>query len=162
VSPYVVLHVFGSDISAVKAWELIDWCRLKGADEFTLHAIIAQGASEATLAPFDEAAAPYQLPAASRRHLTAPLGSDLVTATKLWSLTPGTTTALRQAFPQGPFDYFPSDAWFEDLEIYREHELMLGIVTHEHEGVLRVTPEERAELDHLGFAYRDRGEWVEY
>jgi len=38
--------------------------------------------------------------------------------------------------PAGP------DRWREDLTIYRQGELVIGLVSHEQEGVLRLTPQE--------------------
>jgi hypothetical protein len=51
-----------------------------------------------------------------------------------------------------------TDAWFEDLEVYRDGELMFGIITHEHEGVVGVRDEELARLDARGFRYRGAGQ----
>jgi hypothetical protein len=65
------------------------------------------------------------------------------------------------AFARGPFRYEPSGAWYEDPVLFRKGEMMLGIVTHESEGVLLVNAAERAELDSLGFTYRTKGEWVD-
>jgi len=156
-----VLHVFGSDFTPEEAWDLVGWCHMKGATEFTLTGLVTQGAPTTAFAPFDDAAAPYKLPAASRRHLTGRPDS-LVYDCELWQLTPETIAALPLAFPHGPFTYQPSDAWFEDLELYRDGELMLGFVTHEAEGVLRITPEERKELENQGVVFRRDGEWVGY
>ena len=45
---------------------------------------------------------------------------------------------------------------------YREGELMLGVVSHEGEGILRVTPEERQSLERDGFPFRVSGRYVGY
>jgi len=99
----------------------------------------------------------------TRPHLSGPPDISHTFATPRWSLGPETVAALRLAFPRGPFDYYPgTDAWFEDLEVYRDGELMFGIITHEHEGVVRVRDEELARLDARGFRYRGAGQWVGY
>ena len=158
-----LLHVFGSDFPEERGWDLVAWCLTSGANEFTVGAIVSDGQPQTALEPFDQAAAPYRLPEQARRHLSGPPSGDLVFPTPLWALTPATLSALRLAFPRGPFDYYPvGDAWFEDLEVYAGGELMLGIITHEHEGVLRVTSHQRAQLDIQGFPYRMTGEWVGY
>jgi len=158
-----VVHVFGSDYPGDRAWDLLAWCHEAGADEFTVAAIVSPGFSQTALEPFDRAAAAYRLSDGPRRHLSGPPDSPLTFATPLWSLGPETVVALRLAFPRGLFDYYPgTDAWFEDLEVYRGAELMFGIITHEHEGVVRVRDEELVQLDAYGFRYRAAGQWVGY
>ena len=153
-----VLHVFGADLDPEKAWELFAWCLIRGADELTLHAIVMQGGSTKELEAFENLAAADRLADAARPTMNS------YTAEKrpLWRLTPATLGALRLAFPRGPFEYFPSDAWYEDPILYRDGEIVLGIITHESEGVLIVSAEERDELDLLGIVYRPDGEWVGY
>jgi hypothetical protein len=158
-----VLSVFGEDLPDDKAWHLLEWCHSRGADEFTLFGIVCEGSSDAPLREFDRLAKPFRRSRASRRHLSGPAGKGLIYETDLFELNSETISALRVAFPQGIFDYYPaSSAWFEDLEVFRAEEMMLGVITHEHEGVLRVSPEERALLDKAGIAYRLKGEWVGY
>ena len=45
---------------------------------------------------------------------------------------------------------------------YRHGELILGVVLHEGEGILRVTSEERQLLERDGFPFRISGEYVGY
>ena len=154
-------HVFGKDLDLEGQWRLLDWCLEQGGDEFTVDAIVCDGGSDAQLQPFDQLVASHKRPRAVRRHLSGPPNQGLTYETDLWRLNRETVDALRIAFPRGPFDYFPEgDAWFEDLEVYRAGELLLGVITHEHEGVLRVTAAERADLDARGIPVRDSGEWV--
>jgi hypothetical protein len=165
-NPSIVLetvHVFGKDLGLEGQWRLLNWCLEHGADEFMIGAIVCDGGSDAQLRPYDEMVKPHQLPRAVRRHLTGPPNQGLSYETDLWKLNRITLNALRVAFPRGPFDYFPEgDAWFEDLDVYRGGELLLGVITHEHEGVLRVTSSERADLGARGIPFRDSGEWVGY
>ena len=52
--------------------------------------------------------------------------------------------------------------WLEDLTLYRRGELMLGIVSHESEGILRVSHEERQLLEQGGFLFHAYGPCVGY
>jgi hypothetical protein len=44
--------------------------------------------------------------------------------------------------------------------LYRWSEIMLGVVSHEAEGVLRILPDEQRLLDEAGIPYRLKGESV--
>ena len=77
---------------------------------------------------------------------------DLVRDTQLWTLNAGSIGALRETLPGGLFEYDPlHDAWFEDPVIYRDGELLLGVLSHEAFAVLRVTDLEAALLAGAGF-----------
>ena len=109
---------------------------------------------------FDGAMTPFRLPNAPRRHLTDYQDGQFV---KLWKLTSASLAALQAFLSEGIFTYqSDEDAWLEDLTLYRHGELMLGIVSHEAEGILRVTPEERQSLERDGFPFRAAGAYVGY
>ena len=156
-------HVFGADIDPSAGWRLVDWCLEAGADEFAVAGIGTGDSNAEAFRAFDAVADPFRRPSQPRRHLSGPSASDLVFATDLWALNAITLLALRVAFPRGIFDYYPgADAWFEDVEIYRKGELLLGVITHEQEGVLRISNGERADLLSRGFVLREAGKWVDY
>jgi hypothetical protein len=157
-----LLHIFGEDLPPNRGWELLDWCHASGADEFTIYAIESGEHPEIVFEPFDLAVSAFKRPPAPRRRLSWRPDEEPVAETELWALTPETLAAIHYAFPRGPFDYYPTDGWFEDLWVYRAGELMLGIITHEQEGVLRVTQQEKHELKRLGFPFRDTSRYVGY
>ncbi len=157
------VHVFGPDNDADAAWRLLDWCVGVGADDFTVAGIGSGDPNAEPFRAFDTIADRWRRPPEARRHLSGPPNSGLVFATDLWALNQETILALKAAFPRGLFDYYPgADAWFEDLEVYRRGELLLGIITHEQEGLLRLTTEESAELLERGLVLRSQGKWVGY
>jgi hypothetical protein len=81
----------------------------------------------------------------------------------LWELNDATEAILLQSFPKGLLTYTPTDgAWCEDPCLFRGPELMLGVISHEDEGVLRIEPAEQLALDQSEIAYRVKGEWVGY
>ena len=158
MSPLSVLHLFREDLTTDEAWRLVRWCLERGADEFTLHGILVQGAPDTPFKAFDTLADPHRKPDATRHQMTGQ-----TTAVELWTLNEATLNALELAVPRGIFDYDPRPgAWFEDLTLYRAGELMLGIVTHEGEGVLRLEPTEIPQFRNTGFVSRPQGEWVDF
>ncbi len=151
------LHVFGQDYSADLSWQLLEWCRRHGATEFTVDGILVDGGSRAVFEEFDRLADAYRLHPAPRYDVHAGAVRQLAR----WHLNDVTVAALRIAFPLGYFAYKGTDAWHEDLGVYRASgELMLGVVTHESEGVLRLTATEIAALETERFPTRPKGEWV--
>lgn len=158
-----VLNIFEDDIPPEDGWRLVSWCIANGADEFTIDGITSRGTTSLLFDGFDRVADAHRRPSAQRRRLSAYTPDKLIRHTKLWHFNDTTLGALREVLPNGIFTYdVGSESWFEDLTIYRTGELMLGIVTHENEGVLRITPRERVELDALGIKYRLEGAWVSY
>jgi hypothetical protein len=163
MSDVLTLGIFKEDISPEQSWRLVAWCMANGADEFTMDGITSEGASRTVFEEFDKVADAYRRPRALRRCLSAPTADELIRLTELWTLNQTSLAALERALPDGLFTYnFGLESWFEDLVLYRQGELMLGVVTHESEGVLRVTPLERADLDRLGIRYRLENVWVGY
>jgi hypothetical protein len=81
---------------------------------------------------------------------------DLVRTTERWTLNEISIGALQDALPQGVLEYDPRpDGWFEDPILYRDGELLLGVLSHEAFAVLRLTTSEAADLDAAGFRSHD-------
>src|ERR1043165_1887376 len=98
-----------------------------------------------------------------RRLLSAPSGSALIREVPLWSLTLETTELLKSALPMGFVSTeYDEDLWLEDLAVYRGGEFMMGVLSHEDGGVLRITEAELQELRAVGFPDRDQVPWVGY
>jgi hypothetical protein len=162
--PELVVRYFAADdITPPESWHLVEWCRSHDADEFTINEMTIDGDEGPKSAALFAALAPSARPPAVRRHLYGHTTNDLNRSTELWSLTPDTVALLRDAMPGGVFDYkVGPDLWLEDLALYRTGEFMMGVVTHEHAGVLRVTQQELAELNQMQFPHRDHVPWVGY
>ena len=81
---------------------------------------------------------------------------DLCRDTERWTLNEASVAALKEALPEGLFQYDATqDGWFEDPILYRDGELMLGVLSHEAFAVLRLTDLEAVELEAAGFASHD-------
>jgi hypothetical protein len=143
-------------IEAEPSWRLVEWCIDKGANEFTLAQILV-GDNDVPAVPqfqaFDKLTARHRLPAAPREQLSRRPDEEWVRKTDLWMLNKETILVLKQVLPEGVFTCdVGSEGWFEDLAIYRRGNLMLGIVSHEREGILQVTGEEKRELESAGYS----------
>ncbi len=106
---------------------------------------------------------------AQRGHLTGRRADerDFIRPLELWRLTSKSLAVLEEFFPNGVFSYEASaEGWLEDLMLYRHidrhSELVLGVVSHEGEGMLRVTNQEQRQLERDGFPFRLRGTYVGY
>ena len=166
----VTLSINAEDYDPPKSWQLASWCKKQGADEWTLGAIKYNGkAMSAGVAMFDrfeEQTKPFRLPTAKRRSLTAqrPIShGNFIKPTELWRLNSASFAVLQELLPEGLFTYqVQKEGWFEDPVFYRRGEFMLGVVSHEKEGVVRVTNPERRMLEAEGFVFRPRGLYVGY
>jgi hypothetical protein len=158
----IVRYFAKGDVSSEESWRLLDWCAKNGAEEFTINGMVA-GSEGPKSAAFFASLAPYERTEAPRRRLSAPTADEFVRSTPLWTLSAETMALLRGAMVDGIFDYNAGgDPWLEDLAVYRHGEFMMGVITHEDGGVLRITSAEVAELDRMGFPHKDEVPWIGY
>ncbi len=135
----------------------------RGADEFSIKVMALQD----TLAPFADAfedeLGPFERDMAPRRVISRDTSPDLVRPVRLWSFDTDSLARLSSFLDEGVF-HCPAgpDGWLEDLTIYRAGELVLGLVSHEQEGVLRLTPSELDEVAALDIAFDRSAESVSY
>ncbi len=102
--------------------------------------------------PFETVVRPFAGGEEIRERMSGPSADDLTRSTKLWKLNPVTIGALKQALPNGLLAYDPVErGWFEDPIFYRAGDLMLGVLSHEAFGVLRISDGESARLAAAGF-----------
>ncbi len=157
------LYLDRAGLPAERGWQLLEWCHGHGADQFTVNFVHSVKDPDAAYRSFDEATAPYKLVPAVRRVLQPDRNGRVEREVQLWTLTPESIAALRSWLPKGIlYCYVPSDAWLEDLILYRAGVLMLAVISHEGEGVLRVGQSDRDELLGLGYVFESDGNWVRY
>jgi hypothetical protein len=78
-------------------------------------------------------------------------------------LEPAAIEVLRKSWPVGPVSsLYDEEIWLEDLIIYRDGEVMMGVTTHEGGGVLRLTELELVSLRRTGFPDRREVPWIGY
>ncbi|HVX41975.1 MAG TPA: hypothetical protein VHB25_20605 [Gemmatimonadaceae bacterium] len=112
---------------------------------------------------FEDELGPFERPAARRRVITGADGQDRSRDVRLWSLDETSLEHLSSFMDSGIF-HVPAgpDGWLEDLTIYRRGELVLGLVSHEQEGVLGLTDAELAEVAALDIPFERTAEWISY
>ena len=155
--------LFADDVKPEQTWALLSWCHARGASELSLDLLGLQDMPEPFCDRFLLAAAELALPDAAREHMVTYSGQALVRPAALWRLTPASIEVLREFLDEGLFTY-PAGEWetgcIENPTFYRDGEVMLGIVSHEREGVLRLRAGEAAAFGALGIPSRDRPEWI--
>lgn len=149
------LHIFRDDFDAGQTWDLLAWCVSRGATEFTA-TVIGVGSAVSTILRQLE---PFSRGIAERHRF-----GETVQAVHVWELNSQSVSLLKSLLDDGLFTYgfMAEGEWLEDPIFFRDQEFFLGIVTHEYEGVIRVTAEEQAELDAKGIKHRTEGQWVGY
>lgn len=146
-----VRYVFERTLDGDRGPRLLRYLLAHGADEFTIGVMALSDTPAPFVDRFEEELGPYERPVGERRVMTGAPASRLVRPVRLWSFGDGSLERLLSFLDRGLF-YWPAgpDGWLEDLAIYRRRELVLGLVSHEREGVLRLTPHEHAEVAALG------------
>jgi hypothetical protein len=82
---------------------------------------------------------------------------------RLWSFSDASLAQLLSFVGEGLFvSPVGPDGWLEDLTTYRGGELVLGLVTQEQEGVLRLTQQEHADVAGLDIPSELAAEWIGY
>lgn len=155
--------LFADDLAPEQTWLLLDRCAAFGATELTLNCLSLQGHAAPLVDRFEAEMTPYQLAPQLRPHMSAPTRAELVRSADLWRLSNDSIAVLRRYFSLGLFMY-PTSEWdegcLEDPTFYRDGQIAFGIISHEREGVLTLTPSQHAEVAALGIATRDRPEWL--
>lgn len=151
------LFLAPSDFTAADSWRLVDWCRTIGADEFTIDCVAAND----VLWPkrwesFEKLIHRFFRGEQTRERMSGRTADQLTRPTKIWDLNDATAAALTRALPDGLLAYDPSDeSSFENPVVYRGGQLLLGVLSHEAFGVLRLSNDEAEQLRQAGFASHD-------
>ena len=150
-------YLIPSDYTAAESWRLVEWCRGIGANEFTVDFLSSTPTRAADRREqFDEGVRSLTLGEAMRERMSGRTADDLVRATERWALNETSIDALRDALPQGIFEYDPRpEGWFENPILYRDGELVLGVLSHEAFAILRLATSEAADFDAAGFPSHD-------
>jgi hypothetical protein len=155
-------YLHRSDLRPEKEWAVIEWLASRGAGEFTVALMGMEGSSVPTLDRIEAALRPHELGNEMRARISSYGEDGFRGSTKLWALTSDTLQILHECFPNGPFaaPTYDEGGWFEDLELYREKELVFGAVSHEGEAVLQLGHAEWPLFASLGIPTRERGQYI--
>lgn len=143
-------------LHAAESRRLLAWALAHGADQFTLDVRAISGIEAPLADAFEDIVGPFEVAPARRRvpyRWTAP---DFTREVRLWPFTTETLALLEPFFPDGLFTHGVHErGWLEDPVFYRRGAFLLGVITHEREGLIRVTPDEERELIELGIPLGD-------
>jgi hypothetical protein len=135
-----------------ESWRLARWWVEEGADEFTVRVLCAD--DQGTRADQFEDTFAGRFIATDLRHLVAAPDEEPERHVRVWRLDEEALQALRAFLPDGLFTHrVDPHGWLEDLMLFRDGELVLGVVTHQREGLVRVTADELRELERIGFDF---------
>lgn len=144
-------HLSPASVSPDATERLLRWLLAAGADELSVRVRALRDEPAALADAFEDALAPFALPNAPRPVLADAEHADGTREVRLWVLSDESITALAPFLTRGLFHHEAGPAgWLEDLTVYRAGELVLGVLTHEREGILRLTPGEHAEVAAIG------------
>ena len=156
----LTLYLLADDFSETQALALFGWCRARGADTFTVNVVGTPPAVERYGDLLDMRLRPYAVPTSKIPPVPAGQpGADWTRPCRLWSLTFESAGILLSELKGDLLGYFGGEAWLEDPALYRGPDLMLGVVSHESEGVLRIRPDELPLLDQADIPYRRKRDW---
>jgi hypothetical protein len=158
-----VRYVFEHSLRGERGRRLLRYLLQRGADEFSITVAALQDTPAPFADAFEDELARYERAAARRRVISGADVRDPTRSVRLWTFDEQSLEHLLSFVDRSLF-HWPAgpDGWLEDLTVYRHGELLLGLVSHEHEGVLRLTPEELAEVAALDIPFETTAEWVAY
>lgn len=163
MAPLQTRFIVADDIRPEQTWQLAAWCAAHGATEFRLDLMSLKGHPAPFCDAVETALAPFRRPEARREHMSTLVGQPRVRPTELWTVSAESLRVLQRHLDEGLFTYLAGEfetGWLEDPTFYRDGELMLGVVSHEREGLLRLTELEHAEVAALGIPSRSEPQWI--
>jgi hypothetical protein len=154
---------FGSDNLGRETWELVPWVHGQGATDFSVNLMRVD--PKVGPSPFIDALEkelePFRLPDGEREHLEFSKTVPLIRTCPLWRLSAESIAVLERYLPDGLVEAptYSTDGWLENPRFYRYGELMLGAITHEFGGFVRLEPAEVELLASLPVVFRDAWQW---
>jgi len=134
-----------------------------GADEFSITVMALQDTPAPFVDRFEGELERYERSPGRRRVVVDSESHDRSRSVRVWTFNEESLGRLLSFVDDGLF-HWPAgpDGWFEDLTLYRRGELVLGLVSREREGVLRLTRDELAEVAALDIPFETTAEWIGY
>ena len=136
------------ELRGARGAKLLRFLLERGANEFSISVMALQDTQAPFADAFEDEMAPFELDAGVRRTPVLDGEAESMRQVRLWSFT-GQSLGRLLSFLDDDIVVCPAgpDGWLEDLAVYRDGELLLGIVSHEQEGVLCLTRDELADVD---------------
>lgn len=146
---YVAEHV----LDAARSSRLLHYLLDHGGNEFTITVMALQDTQAPFADAFEDELGQFERDVAVREVVSDGMELGTVRPVRLWSLDHESLARLLTFFDDGLF-HSPvgPDGWLEDLAIYRKGTPVLGILSHERQGVVQLAPDEYAGLAALGIS----------
>jgi hypothetical protein len=137
-----------NELSTKEGWLLVRWMLETGSDEFSFSCLLGPSQGAQFCSKTESALSAFLIGREKRPALSRRPGGGWDRETPLWRLNEKSLIVLQELLPDGIFTdrQGSRDGWIEDLTIYQERHLRLGVVTHEHEAALNITEHERKQL----------------
>ncbi|HEY2589062.1 MAG TPA: hypothetical protein VGI81_25185 [Tepidisphaeraceae bacterium] len=137
-------HPLASDDPALHpGWELLQFLASVGADEFAVRFMYAGEAGKGACDRLKQRLTFASLGTRTRECTVAYAKESNRRPVEVWRFDPPGREALRDVMPDGVLGSTAwTDAWTEDLCVYRRGELLFGTVTHEQYAFVRLTDAE--------------------
>jgi hypothetical protein len=147
--------LFAEDYDAHSTWALVERFMRVGAQEFTLQFLEIAGHEATAAAAAESLLHPFFIGDGTREVVA---NQPFVRSVPLWRLSAESLTVLRQLLPAGLFTAptYQNEGWIENPAFYRRGELVVGIVSHEGEGICRGSIAEFSEMEQEGLLTRER------
>ncbi len=147
MSMHQIRYIDEQGLQGERAPRLLRYLVACGADEFSITVMALQDTPAPFVDAFEDELGPYEREPAARYVRSESEATSVTRTVRLWTLNERSLDRLLSFLDSGLF-HSPAgpDGWFEDLAIYRCGELLLGLLSHTREGILRLTPLEHAEV----------------
>ncbi|MBK6487840.1 MAG: hypothetical protein IPF98_13405 [Gemmatimonadetes bacterium] len=158
----VTRHLSEHSLRGDRAQQLLRFLLEHGADEFSITVMSLLDTPAPFADAFEDELAPYERPVAARRVVTTVETVDVKRPVRLWTFSEASLARLLSFVDTGLL-HWPAgpDGWLEDLAIYRHGDLVLGLLSHEREGVLRLTPQEHVDVAALDIPSEPTSTWLD-
>lgn len=155
-----VRYVLESDLHGERGAQLLKYLLQRGANEFTIRVMAMQDTQAPFADAFEDELGPYERSMAPRPIVLTTPTCESFAMVRLWSLTTQSLHNLLSFLDDNIF-HVPAgpDGWLEDLTVYRNGELLLGVVSHEREAVLSLTSDEHGAIAKLNISTRAPSQW---
>jgi hypothetical protein len=143
----VVRYIAERELEGARGPRLLRYLLERGADEFSITVMALQDTPAPFADAFEDELESFACGVEVREVVGARVSEVGLKPVRLWSFTDASLARLLTFLDDGLF-HVPAgpDGWLEDLLIYRRGALVLGLLSHEREGVLRLTEAEHAEV----------------
>jgi hypothetical protein len=157
----VTRYILEEDFKPEQSWRLAEWCIDRGGDAFSLSLMGVDGEPAPDCDALQVALTHWSLGEQHRPVVSSRDGKPTAMV-PVWRADRESVAMVRRFFCDTLLNYWldTDRGWLEDPVFWRGDEIMLAVISHEQEGVLRLTASEHREAQSAGFVTRESGRWA--